>query len=810
LEKNHKKKKNSILISLDIQSYYYSVKFDFNLEKIFKSENLVNQLADLTDLMKVIYINYFSLIKPFRHGFDEYDDCYPLPIGLFSSMLIGNIYLSGFDKIVESSNRCCYYGRYVDDLLLCFLSDDDSPRGKAQLLHDTLISKSIINSFDNEYSLVNFPNLKIQQEKIKVLFISSGESRAIIDIYNKTIRILPSQVNVVPDIDLQIPDFDLSIYSISNFDKYSKLRDIGFMNIDAFKLSRYFSNLVLRQKNIHSYGNRKNSEQKIIDEQIRKISEFNKKGYAIGFYTTWMNYMYFLILGRRYYDLDKFYNDTKNKISSLSGKNISTIFKQRHFLGKKIQEMLNRHLDVCLATALSIDIGEHIKYYSLLSAIPMASKIMHANMFNHHLIALPLSNYFEYAQNISYTKMDINNYGKLEKGFSHTFKVKWSPRFIHYDELLLALFFHSHNCSEVRNAKNYTHQELSDVFFYINNMNKAYNNVKPNSKQKRIDKYYLEKIDIPPLIHTKTKMDRFSIAIGNIKLEENDCVSVLENRWNTLTTDKKIELSEMMREAFDGNSENKANLFVLPELYVPIYWLEDLIKFSKNSQIAIVTGLQYVRAGENQVKNYLAAIFPFFDANAHKNAFVYIREKNDYSPIEKEALAKSSFVCCDAKTPQYQIFNWNNINIAAFLCYEFTDIFARALLKGQCDIIAAPEFNKDTTYFSNIIDTTVRDLHVIIAQANTSIFGDSRITGPYDRDNKDIVKIKGDENNHVLMGMVDLKAIMKYQSNYNKELEKKLEPLKKENGVTTGKKVEKPEIKKLPARFQNSRTKRRK
>jgi hypothetical protein len=70
----------------------------------------------------------------------------------------------------------------------------------------------------------------------------------------------------------------------------------------------------------------------------------------------------------------------------------------------------------------------------------------------------------------------------------------------------------------------------------------------------------------------------------------------------------------------------------------------------------------------------------------------------------------------------------------------------------------------------SIIESSVRDLHTFIVQSNTSIYGDSRATGPFDRDSKDIFK------------------------NKIRNKEKPYEPKKPT-----------PEIKKLPARFDNVR-----
>ena len=141
------------------------------------------------------------------------------------------------------------------------------------------------------------------------------------------------------------------------------------------------------------------------------------------------------------------------------------------------------------------------------------------------------------------------------------------------------------------------------------------------------------------------------------------------------------------------------------------------------------------------------------------------------------------------------------------VCYELTDIMARAFLKGRCDFIAASVFNPDTTYFSNIIDSTSRDLHAFIVQANTSFYGDSRVTGPYDRDSKDVFKIKGGDNDHVVIGTINFEKFKDFQINYYKNFKDKILKIQKErnnkNPKYPQKDKSKPNIKPLSARFKN-------
>lgn len=103
-------------------------------------------------------------------------------------------------------------------------------------------------------------------------------------------------------------------------------------------------------------------------------------------------------------------------------------------------------------------------------------------------------------------------------------------------------------------------------------------------------------------------------------------------------------------------------------------------------------------------------------------------------------------------------------------------------------------------------DSAVRDLHAFVVQANTSFYGDSRITGPYDRDSKDIFKIKGGDNDHVVIGTVNFEKLNTYQRNYYGDFEAKLEQIeqerRKKNPKYPQKDKSKPNIKPFSARYR--------
>lgn len=786
LEKNYDEGHDSLLISLDLKSYYYSVAFNFSkMGDYFFDHRIIKDINPLTQLIKQVYISYYNLILPYRKDLGHLrKNEYPLPIGLFSSMVLGNIYLANFDKLIKKQEDIKYYGRYVDDLLLVVNKSINDTKKVAEILDDIFVKSGILVKGKKDYSIKGLESLKIQENKVKIIYIDHNESRAIIDTYNNTIKIIPSQMEPVQPPGLSLSSLDETVYSIENFNREHKIRDIGLLGINSFKLGRFFSNLPFRYNSVDTSEEGISTE---IENHIVQVTHFFTGSQAIEYYSNWLNYMYFLVISQKNKQLRAFVSSNKKLIKELKATSLDDkIYKKKISICRRAKDTLLKHLDICLYVSLSIDLQLANDHYP--SDLPSVLPYVNSNMFEHSFVALPLANYLEYNNVVSYNKMRFDELGGFPRKLSTAFKFEWSPRFIHFDELMLLVFYYYHfNPSSSQFIKKMNN--IIRTFSRINHMR-----YDPFSISARFVSFYkeyvLSRISIPQ--QKRSIPEEIGIAVGSVNISLEKCLPLDGNKHTTIK-DNEI-FWDILRDTYRCFSEHRAKsaplLLVLPELYFPIYWINDLIRFVKRAQIGVVTGLQYLGDTTNRKYNYLATILPFKSGSKdYKNAFVSIREKNDYSPLEIKALAKNNLCCNNKEKAEYAVFEWNGIRLSSLVCFELTDIMARAILKGNCDLIAASVFNRDTTYFSNIIDSSVRDLHAFIVQANTSHLGDSRVTGPYDRDSKDIFKIKGGENDHVVIGTVKFKELKDYQSTYD--------PTNKNESNS------KPKIKPLPARFKN-------
>mgnify|MGYP003292458300 CR=1 FL=1 len=252
----------------------------------------------------------------------------------------------------------------------------------------------------------------------------------------------------------------------------------------------------------------------------------------------------------------------------------------------------------------------------------------------------------------------------------------------------------------------------------------------------------------------KSSNQEARIAIASIGIDsEKDVIDVLKNPDCGLTIEKKLELYRMLNEA----REQGASMVVFPEYYLPVQWLPDIMYFCRKNKIIVVSGLRYICIKDNEKNcntnafNYVAIINPSIIDSRYVYAVPIIREKTYYAPEERKRLGELLFSC---KNPEkvLHVINTGNYKYSDLMCYELTNIEYRYLLRGRIELLLIPENNKDTNYFSSIVDSASRDLHCFIIQVNTSQYGDSRITGPYKTLYKDIAKIKGGDNDLIIIG----------------------------------------------------------
>lgn len=305
---------------------------------------------------------------------------------------------------------------------------------------------------------------------------------------------------------------------------------------------------------------------------------------------------------------------------------------------------------------------------------------------------------------------------------------------------------------------------LDQVFerFKLANINHMSNDTFIDNIDKIKDKFYKvmpkNKDDILQEIQIVSSERRLKpkIGVANTFVDEKNIIDGLRNTPN-ISNIRYQNLVKFLKET----RKNNADIVAFPEFFIPVEIFSSLVRYSEKNQTLVITGLEHITVN-NYSFNFIATILPV-EIDGKKDATIVFRLKNHYAPIEEELIKGNHYLVPKPSQNRYHIFKWKNIYFSAFYCFELANITHRSLLRSKIDLLFAIEYNQDTKYFSNLVESIIRDIHCYVVQVNSSHYGDTRISQPTQSHSIDIVKLKGGENNVTVLGTIEIDKLREFQ-----------------------------------------------
>ena len=768
VQENHKNNIGSAILMLDITSYYYNVDFDFDqlceYYLGFLDSDKYSEFETITRFIQSVFETFNSQISPLATNLNVSNSA--LPIGLAISTLFANFYLSEFDKNIVKKVKPLYYGRYVDDIMIVFNDGafddlDMSNSLTAEFVKDNLISNHILKKVKDEYLVLdqNFTisynsKIRVQTDKLKLYILDKNGTPAIIENFIDNINRNSSEFRYLPEESKVISDFNKEAYAMLYNDTHNKLRSIEKFSGDKYGVSKYLAKVILTSK----YWN-DNKEK--LDILVEQIDSFFSGIHSLEYFSLWEKIFTFYVINNRPDKIQSFYERISDNISLVKAKGHGSVN------GKKLQSFLRKYskLSLIQACSLNLDIIDKIKSNVIIPNECL--NLRDTNLIKDNYIITPLLNYVKGTNklnnlmtlNLRCSKDKINtsscNKCKSCELDLNLDKFKYAPRFIHYHEVQHYLFF--------LEAYKYNDGYFGSYVETANELYESLNNycisVKDENSLDLRPKFLehmnlrVNQINIPGTNHrNKMKVGVASIKVDSSNIERSylKTPNLSRDRFNSLV--KLINYIEL----------TNSDVIVLPEVSVPFAWIGILTQFARRQQKCIIFGLEHIINRNNVALNLLATVLPY-QVNGLNYSFLKLRLKNHYSPDEERLLKGYRYKIPVLMDMSYDIFHWNGCRFACFNCFELADIQHRSYFRSKVDFLTASEYNRDTNYFSSIVDSVSRDVHCYFIQSNSSDFGDSRITKPAKSYDKDIVKLKGGINDQIVVGEIDIQKLREFQ-----------------------------------------------
>lgn len=684
---------------------------------------------------------------------------------------------------------------------------------------DSPFLKKEKNSCDDDsiyriFKINNYESLYCQSEKTLIYFFDKDESSIVIDKLKKEIQEKSSEFRDMPNDEDNKIEFEESAYHLLYDGTEDKIRTLKDYKEDRFGLSVFLShkiNMTLRKQS------------KISEIELQKILKFFKGENCLTFYKLWEKILTLFVVNDSPIVFTDFLFHCLEQIDNISEPNRQKLSIGKDYSKyQNVRNTLVQYLFFAYEMAISlnlqfldreIDIGRNYDFKSkevknknfplFFSNINFSKpnsiigkRVRQSNMLRHHYVSIPLLSYTEGSKkgliNLIDKKSHIDNF-KIDRELLEN-----SPRPVKYWECCVASAFERfgefrknpanqteietnilYDISEtiVENVFDEEKEEFVNVekelrknyldiafeFYLEGNSNHLASHILEDNSFKN-SLYVLEELDrndesfvLDEFTINKTdKLPNPKIAFANTDVLENNILDSILGSPN-LSNDRYNKLSKILKKA----REEETNLLLFPETFIPFNLISTLCRFAVDNQVLTISGLEHLTL-DNTSFNYVVSIVPYY-VNGVKDATVILRLKNNYSPNEEHTINKYHFAVPKPKPYRYEIINWRNIYFSVCYCFELANITHREKLKSKIDLLIGVEWNKDTPYFSNIVEATSRDLHCYVAQVNTSKYGDTRLTQPKETAIKDILRLKGGINDAILVGQINIEKLRDFQ-----------------------------------------------
>lgn len=785
---------------------------------------ICNEYKDLIHPLSVfvwkVIEKYSNVLR--QEDYQLVEDRMVLPIGFLPSNVLANYCLKKFDDTLINGWNPLYYGRYVDDIIIVDKVEKNSILTKkandGNLTSNDVIDYYLLHcdawrrTFDRNNSLLQrsdkYTNRAMQEEninddakapvyysihpdfiefegseiivqnkKVKIFYFDSSQSDVLLSNFQKVLRENKSEFRFLPEDQSVFQKDDYSeIYVLKEQEGPNKLRGVENISIDKFQLSKFLG------KYMRVSGLIADHKESCFDKDIELI--FTPR-VIIENYSTWEKIIEILII-----------NERLDTAKAFILKVVDAIFRLEYSDSASNGENMRRSLLYVLIASIhkvhSLIWGHDVEEYLQTIYDEICSKYIENNELHNRYIHL--LSCFDY-RNITSMRKKYCETRMTDKyampmavdGFLHKDKCILSDN----DNINLAtlnadnLAIYDYDCLQTKKYQYYYYPYLvtmNDLTIYYELRNLYKGNLHTNNedivkelKTKYFELNYIEtsrkkSVNVPiesqPVLKSHLairvgtdRKQKIKFAVANTMLYDADFEAVLRDAPNRRYK-RYCELVKMINEAI----QNKVDVLVMPEGYVPFEWLPILSRTCAKNQMAIVTGIEHLKLknynGKNVVYNLTAVILPYVEDD-YRFSYIHFHPKTHFAPHEKTAI--ESYGCNAFEGDGYQLFCWNDLWFPVYCCYELTSIQDRALFQSYADAVVAVEWNKDTNYYSNIVESLSRDLHCYCIQVNTSKYGDSRIIQPTKTEQKDILNVKGGITSTILIDNIDIEALRDFQ-----------------------------------------------
>ncbi|WP_313145452.1 RNA-directed DNA polymerase [Stenotrophomonas sp.] len=233
-----------------------------------------------------------------------------------------------------------------------------------------------------------------------------------------------------------------------------------------------------------------------------------------------------------------------------------------------------------------------------------------------------------------------------------------------------------------------------------------------------------------------------------------------------LTRDRYTALAKVVNETL--RLHPRPDYLILPELSLPLAWVESVSNRLLSAGISLVAGTEYRHGGGADV--YSEAYLALTDDRLGFNASVRIWQPKVLPAVHEEfqllsVHGKSWLEGGSRKIFEKPVYVHNGLFFGVMICSELQNSKQRVNFQGEVDSLFVLCWNQDLDTFSSLVDSASLDVHAYTVLVNNRKYGDSRVRSPARKAHmRDMARIRGGDNNFIVSVSLNLDSLRLFQS----------------------------------------------
>jgi len=275
---------------------------------------------------------------------------------------------------------------------------------------------------------------------------------------------------------------------------------------------------------------------------------------------------------------------------------------------------------------------------------------------------------------------------------------------------------------------------------------------------------FKDELKLPNVTVGGRNFKKVIVVITNLATDDA-CWSASACNNPELSLERYTKLSDLVNQAI--KLKPKPHYLLLPELSLPLRWVNSISKRLQGSGISLIAGTEYRHVGEKII--YSQACLSLSDTRLgyHSSVRIWQPKLEPAVSEDKELISKfgKNWKMFSENEKRKPVYIHNGFCFGVMICSELQNSKARIAFQGEVDALLVLAWNKDLETFSALVEASALDIHAYTVLVNNRNYGDSRVRVPAKESfERDLARLRGGKNDFCVMVELDTKKLRAFQS----------------------------------------------